>query len=107
MKQPLRFVPTDRLERYDIVNKKGDNMGQVETFVVDMRAGLITFALVNYGGILGISDKCFALPWAALEWHPQKREFILDMPEEVIKDAPGMHKDKWLAALAAIEDKTI
>jgi uncharacterized protein YegP (UPF0339 family) len=91
-----RFVPSIRLEQYDVVNKKGDDMGQVQTFVVDMREGLIAFALVAFGGILGITDKWFAMPWAALKWHPETMKFILDMPKEVLKEAPGMDKDKWL-----------
>jgi uncharacterized protein YegP (UPF0339 family) len=91
-----RFVPSVRLERYDVVNKKGEDMGQVQTFVIDMNEGLIAFALVAFGGFLGITDKWFALPWVALEWHPKTMKFILDMPEGVLRNAPGMHKDKWL-----------
>jgi uncharacterized protein YegP (UPF0339 family) len=91
-----RFVPSVRLAQYDVVNRKGEDMGQVQTFVIDMREGLIAFALVAFGGMLGITDKWFALPWVALEWHPETKRFILDMPEKVLQDAPGMHKDKWL-----------
>ena len=91
-----RFVPSVRLAQYDVVNKKGEDMGQVQTFVVDMREGLIAFALVAFGGFLGITDKWFALPWVALEWHPDTMKFVLDMPEEVLKNAPGMDKEKWL-----------
>jgi len=91
-----RFVPSVRLAQYDVVNKKGQDMGQVQTFVIDMREGLIAFALVAFGGFLGITDKWFALPWIALKWHPETKKFILDMPEEVLKNAPGMNKDKWL-----------
>ncbi|MFH0768324.1 MAG: DUF1508 domain-containing protein [Chloroflexota bacterium] len=91
-----RFVPSIRLAQYNVINKNGDDMGQVQTFVVDMREGLIAFALVSFGGFLGISDKWFAMPWAALKWHPETMKFILDMPEEVLRKAPGMHKDKWL-----------
>jgi uncharacterized protein YegP (UPF0339 family) len=91
-----RFEPTIRLRQYDVINKKGEDMGQVQTFVIDMHHGLIAFALVSFGGFLGITDKWFALPWAALAWHPKTQKFILDMPESVLKNAPGMHKDKWL-----------
>lgn len=91
-----RFVPSIRLAQYDVVNKKGEDMGQVQTFVIDMHEGLIAFALVSFGGFLGISDKWFAMPWVALEWHQKTRKFILDMPEEVLRNAPGMDKDKWL-----------
>ena len=91
-----RFIPSVRLAQYDVVNKKGDDMGQVQTFVVDMREGLIAFALVSFGGFLGITDKWFAIPWAALKWHPETKKFILNMTENVLKEAPGMDKDKWL-----------
>jgi len=91
-----RFVPSSRLEQYDVVNKKGDDMGQMQNFVMDMREGLIAFALVSFGGFLGISDKWFAIPWAALKWHPETRKFTLNMTENVLKEAPGMDKDKWL-----------
>jgi uncharacterized protein YegP (UPF0339 family) len=100
-----RFVPSIRLAQYDVANKKGEDMGQVQTFVVDMREGLIAFALVAFGGFLGISDKWFALPWAALEWHPKTMKFILDMPEEVLKNAPGMHKDKWLEEIVRWQEE--
>ena len=95
----MRFVPTIKLKQYDVVNEKGQDMGQVQTFVVDMREGLIAFVLVAFGGFMGISDKWFAIPWVALKWHPATMKFILDMPEEVLKNAPGMHKDKWLAEM--------
>ena len=91
-----RFVPTIRLKQYDVINKKDQDMGQVQTFIIDMHHGLIAFVLVVFGGTLGFGDKWFALPWDALEWHPQTMKFILDMPEAVLKKAPGMDKDKWL-----------
>jgi uncharacterized protein YegP (UPF0339 family) len=99
MIKSVRFIPTIRLKQYDVVNKKGQDMGQVQTFVIDMREGLIAFALVAFGGFLGITDKWFAIPWGALKWHPETMKFILDMPEEVLKNAPGMDKDKMVAQI--------
>jgi len=91
-----RFIPTIKLSQYNVVNKAGQDMGQVQTFVVDMHEGLIAFVLVSFGGTLGFGDKWFALPWDALQWHPETMKFVLDMPEEILKNAPGMDKGKWL-----------
>ena len=101
-----RFVPSARLARYDVVNKKGDDLGQIQTFVIDMREGLIAFALVAFGGFLGISDKWFAVPWAALAWHPKTEKFTLNMSDEVLKAAPGMDKDKWLEEIDRWQKET-
>ena len=100
-----RFVPTVRLKQYDVINAKGEDMGQVQTFVIDMREGLIAFVIVSFEGFLGISDKWFAMPWAALKWHPTTMKFILDMPEEVLKNAPGMNKDTWLEEIAKWQEE--
>ena len=101
-----RFVPSSRLEQYDVVNKKGDDLGQVQTFVIDMREGLIAFALVAFGGFLGISDKWFAVPWAALKWHQKTAKYTLNMSDEVLKQAPGMDKDKWLEEIDKWQKET-
>ena len=95
MKQLSRFVPTNRLKRYDLVNEQGQDLGQVQNFVVDMLAGRIAFVIVAFGGMLGISDKWFAMPWEIMTWSPEKRKFVVDMPTNVFQTAPGMHKEKW------------
>jgi sporulation protein YlmC with PRC-barrel domain len=95
MKEQTRFIPTSRLKRYDVVNKKGQDMGQVQTFVIDMVAGRIAFVVVSFEGFLGINDKWFAMPWELLSWSTDKKKFILDMPQDVLEKAPGMDKNKW------------
>ena len=99
-KKAARFVSSNRLQQYDVVNRKGEDMGQVQNFVVDMNEGLIAFAIVAFGGFLGITDKWFAIPWTALEWRPEKQDFVISMSEEILKDAPGMDKDTWMEEIA-------
>ena len=48
MKEPTRFIPTNRLEQYDLVNEQGQDLGQVQTFVVDMLTGRIGFVIVAF-----------------------------------------------------------
>lgn len=96
MNKSSRFVPSIRLVQYDVVNKQDEDMGQIQTFIIDMNEGLVAFALVAFGGTLGISDKWFALPWEALKWRQDDMKFVIDMPAEILRDAPGMDKDHWL-----------
>ena len=95
MKESTRFIPTNRLTQYDVINKQGQDMGQVQTFVVDMVAGRIAFVVVSFEGFLGISDKWFAMPWEILKWSIEDKKFILDMSKESLEMAPGMDKSKW------------
>ena len=91
MNQATRFIPTSRLKRYDVVNKKGQDMGQVQTFVVDMVVGRIAFVVVSFEGFLGISDKWFALPWEMMSWSTDNKKFILDMSKETLEKAPDTY----------------
>ena len=95
MNQSTRFITTNRLKRYDVVNKKGEDMGQVQTFVVDMVVSRIAFVVVSFEGFLGISDKWFAMPLEMLNWSSEKKKFILDMSKETLEKAPGMDKNNW------------
>jgi sporulation protein YlmC with PRC-barrel domain len=101
MEDTERFIPTTRLGNYDLVNAKGQDMGQVQNFVIDMQFGRVAFVIVAFGGILGLNDKWFALPWEIMTWSPEKHTFIVDMPQSVLEKAPGMNKDHWMDELNA------
>ena len=107
IKQSSRFIPSNRLEQYGVINEKGQDLGQVQNFVIDMVTGRVAFAIVSFvtrdgkeilgeKGIFGLSDKWFAVPWEILAWRPDKNKFLLEIKREVLEKAPGMNKDKWM-----------
>lgn len=90
-----RFMPVSKLTTYDITNTAGEDLGQVENFVIDLVDGRITFAVAAFGGILGITDKWFAIPWVLLKLSLDQKRFIMEIPREILENAPGTDKDKW------------
>jgi sporulation protein YlmC with PRC-barrel domain len=90
-----KIVPTHRLATYDVINPDGKDLGQVQEIMLDMAQGRIAFVVVSFGGIMGLTDKWFTLPWEILEWSPGQRIFILNMPREILEQAPGIDKNKW------------
>ena len=89
------ILPVRRLSQYDVVNPQGDDLGQVQTLMLDMSQGRIAFVVVAFGGVLGLTDKWFALPWEILAWSPETKKIVLNMPREVLENAPGLDKTKW------------
>ena len=89
------IVLSSRLESYDVTNPEGRDLGQVQNFMLDMAHGRISFVVVSFGGILGLTDKWFALPWELLRWSPENKKFIIDLPQEALRQAPGIDKHKW------------
>ncbi len=76
-------------------NPQGEDLGKIEELMFDVDTGCIAYAVLSFGGFLGIGDKYFAVPWEALRIAPHEHMFILDVPKERLENAPGFGKDSW------------
>jgi sporulation protein YlmC with PRC-barrel domain len=63
--------------------------------MIDLQSGRIGYAVLSFGGILGLGDKFFAIPWKALTQRPHEHAFLLDIPKEIPERAEGFDKDHW------------
>ncbi|MBI5440799.1 MAG: PRC-barrel domain-containing protein [Deltaproteobacteria bacterium] len=78
-----------------VVNSKGERLGKIEEIMIDMGTGKVAYAVLSFGGILGIGDKLFAIPWSALRLDPANKQFVFDVDKERLDKAPGFDKDHW------------
>lgn len=78
-----------------VINANGDDLGKIEEIMLDLDFGRISYAVLSFGGFLGLGDKFFALPWDALQLDAEKEAFILNVPKEVLKNASGFDKENW------------
>lgn len=63
--------------------------------MIDMRSGRIAYAVLSFGGVLGMGEKLFAIPWSALKLDTVNKRFILGIDKDRLNDAPGFDKDAW------------
>jgi sporulation protein YlmC with PRC-barrel domain len=78
-----------------VLNPAGEQLGILKELVVDLEDGRIAYAVLSFGGFMGMGDKLFAIPWEALAPNTKDHTFILDVEKEVLKEAPGFDKDHW------------
>ena len=78
-----------------VYNPDGEHLGKIEEIMLDYIGGRIAYAVLSFGGFLGIGDKLFAIPWEALDVDTVEKRFILDVDKETLKEAPGFDKDNW------------
>ena len=76
-------------------NLEGDVLGKIEELMVDLDDGRITYAVLSFGGFLGLHDKLVAIPWDALTVDLEAHEFILNINKERLESAPGFDKENW------------
>ena len=90
-----QLMGADTLLGNDVYNRSEENLGSIKEFMIDMHTGRIAYAVLSFGGFLGMGDRLFAVPWQALKLDTTAHRFILNVSKEMLKDAPGFDKDHW------------
>lgn len=79
-----------------VINGEGENIGSIYDLVIDAKNNRLAYAVLSFGGFLGMGTKLFAIPWAAFEFSLTENKLILNIDKEKLKNAPGFEEsDKW------------
>jgi sporulation protein YlmC with PRC-barrel domain len=79
----------------NVVNHKEEDLGEIREIMLDMRTGKVAYAVMSFGGFLGMGDKLFAVPWTALTLDTVNERFVLNVDKDHLANAPGFDKDAW------------
>lgn len=78
-----------------IVSPDGEKIGKLEEIMIDINDGSVAYAVLSFGGFLGIGDKLFALPWGMLRVDEANKRIVCDISKDALELAPGFDKDNW------------
>ncbi len=88
-------MAADTLEGNNVVNTQGENLGEIESIMIDVPTGRVAYAVLSSGGFLGMGEKLFAIPWKAFTLDADEKCFVINVDKERLKNAPGFDKDHW------------
>jgi sporulation protein YlmC with PRC-barrel domain len=80
------LMGADTLIGDSVVNAADQDLGDIKEIMLDMQTGQVAYAVLSFGGFLGLGDKLFAVPWQALH---------LDIDKDRMQNAPGFDKNAW------------
>ena len=89
------LMGADTLIGDDVYNHSDEELGDIKEIMLDMRTGQIAYAVLSFGGILGMGDKLFAVPWERLTLDTVNKRFLLNVDKDLLKNAPGFDKNNW------------
>jgi sporulation protein YlmC with PRC-barrel domain len=95
MKETRRTLSASSLSGDKVVDTRGEKIGKIEDIMIDVVDGKVAYAVLSFGGFLGLGDKLFALPWSALEVDEVNKNIVVDVSKEFLENAPGFDKDNW------------
>ncbi len=94
-KKYRRVLSASTINGDTVRNLAGEDLGKVHDLMIDLASGRIAYAVLSYGGFLGMGDKLFAVPWSSLRIDEDDKSVILDVNKSVLERAPGFDKDNW------------
>lgn len=89
------LMGADTLIGDNVVNAAEEDLGEIKEIMLDMQTGQVAYAVLAFGGFLGMGEKLFAVPWQALHLDTVNHRFVLNVDKERLKNAPGFDKDAW------------
>ena len=89
------LLSSSSISHDDVVNAAGDDLGHVEDLMIDPMTGKVDYAVLSFGGFLGIGDKYFAVPFDQFSVDRENKRMVLNVDKDRLKDAPGFDKDNW------------
>jgi hypothetical protein len=83
-----RLIASDKVEGTAVYNRVGERLGDVYNFMVDKYSGQVAYAVMSFGGFLGIGESYHPLPWKVLTYDTSLRGYVVDLDEEKLRGAP-------------------
>jgi hypothetical protein len=84
-----RLIASNKVEGTAVYNRQGERLGEVYNFMVDKRSGQVAYAVLSFGGFLGIGDSYHPLPWKALTYDTSEGGYVVDLDKDRLQGAPS------------------
>jgi len=79
------LIGSDKVEGTPVYDARGEKIGSIERVMIDKRSGQVAYAVLSFGGFLGIGSDYYPIPWASLKYDTNLGGYRLDITEEQLK----------------------
>ena len=83
-----RLIASDRVEGTKVYNRAGEKLGSIKNFMVGKVSGHAEYAVIEFGGILGMGNDYYPIPWDMLTYETDKGGYVVDLSREQLENAP-------------------
>jgi len=83
-----RLVPADRVNGTDVYSQAGDKLGKIEDVAIEKVSGEVAYAILSFGGVLGVGSKFHPIPWKLLKYDAERRAYVVPMDKADLEAAP-------------------
>lgn len=96
----LDLLSSEHLEGAAVYDANGKQIGKIDRLLIDKTSGQVRYAILDFGGFMGLRHRAHALPWASLAYDRQHDRYTADVSEEALDAAPeftasGLMSREW------------
>jgi PRC-barrel domain len=88
-----RLISSAKVEGTEVYNRNGDHLGTVDNLMIDKFTGHVEYAVMSFGGFLGIGESYHPLPWKVLSYDTQMGGYVVDADRSRLEQAPRYSSD--------------
>jgi len=88
-----RLISADKVAGTTVYNSAGDDLGTIYTLMVDKISGKVDYAVMSFGGFLGIGERYHPLPWKVLTYDTSRGGYVVDLTRQQLEGAPTYAAD--------------
>lgn len=83
-----RLISSEKVDGTAVYSRDGEKLGSVKSFMVDKRSGKAEYAVLQFGGFLGIGSDYYPIPWEMLTYDVDQGGYVVDIDKDRLKNAP-------------------
>src|SRR5262245_18229228 len=92
-RETFDLIAADKVEGTTVYNRAGEKLGSVDNVMIDKISGRVAYAVMSFGGFLGLGKDHYPLPWGVLDYDPGVGGYVVDLDPELLKSAPGYEEN--------------
>jgi hypothetical protein len=90
-----QLISSEDVEGTNVYDLKGTKIGAIDHLMIDKVSGNVRYAVMSFGGFLGLGHSHYPVPWGALKYDANLGGYITGITEQQLKDAPQFSDDSW------------
>jgi hypothetical protein len=94
VRETHELIASDKVEGTNVYRPNGDKVGHIERIMLDKRSGKAAYAVMNFGGFLGMGEESYPLPWSVLTYNTDLGGYEVNVTDEQLKGAPHYRSDE-------------
>jgi sporulation protein YlmC with PRC-barrel domain len=81
-------IRASRVNGTDVYNADGEHLGHIDDVILNKQSGIADYAIMSFGGFLGIGERYHPLPWRSLTYDPGQRGYVVSVSRDQLERAP-------------------